>query len=88
MVAIAEEGNEVTLVCGNRVHREKAAILRQTLESIQGVDKETIRQLYREGLSKSGSHDGPGAGLGLLQLARQSTQPLSFAFVETDEGDV
>jgi len=78
----------VTLVCGNRVDRDKAEILRQTLESIQGVDKETIRQLYREGLSKSGSHDGPGAGLGLLQLARQSTQPLSFAFVETDAGDV
>lgn len=88
MIVIAEQGSEVTLVCGNRVDRDKAEILRQTLESIQGVDKETIRQLYREGLSKSGSHDGPGAGLGLLQLARQSTQPLSFAFVETDAGDV
>ena len=88
MIVIAEQVNVVTLVCGNRVDRDKAVILRETLESIQGVDKETIRQLYRESLSKSGSHEGPGAGLGLLQLARQSTQPLSFAFVETDEGDV
>jgi hypothetical protein len=88
MIVIAEDGDEVTLVCGNRVDRDKAEVLKQTLESIQGVDKETIRQLYREGLSKSGSHEGPGAGLGLLQLARQSKQPLTFAFVETSDGDV
>jgi hypothetical protein len=88
MIVIAEDGDEVTLVCGNRVDRDKAEVLKQTLQSIQGVDKETIRQLYREGLSKSGSHEGPGAGLGLLQLARQSKQPLTFAFVETSDGDV
>lgn len=88
MIVIAEDKDEVTLVCGNRVDRDKAEVLKQTLQSIQGVDKETIRQLYREGLSKSGSHEGPGAGLGLLQLARQSKQPLAFAFVETSDGDV
>ena len=88
MIVIAEDKDEVTLVCGNRVDRDKAEVLKQTLQSIQGVDKETIRQLYREGLSKSGSHEGPGAGLGLLQLARQSKQPLTFAFVETSDGDV
>ena len=88
MIVIAEQDNQVSLVCGNRIEPETAEKLKQTLESIQGVDKETLRQLYREGLSKSGSHEGPGAGLGLLQLARQSTQPLSFSFVDTDEGDV
>ena len=88
MIVIAEDGDEVTLVCGNRVDRDKAEVLKQTLQSIQGVDKETIRQLYREGLSKSGNHEGPGAGLGLLQLARQSKHPLTFAFVETSDGDV
>jgi len=83
MIVITKQDKEVTLVCGNRISRAKADALKATLESIQVADKETIRQRYREGLARSGSHEGPGSGLGLLGIARRSIEPLSFAFVDT-----
>jgi hypothetical protein len=62
--------------------------LKVTLEQLQGADKETIRQLYREGMSKSNEHDGPGAGLGLLEIARRASHPISFAFMDVDADHV
>jgi hypothetical protein len=88
MVCISEHGPEITIVCGNRILREASVKLKAILEQLQGADKETIRQLYREGMSKSGEHEGPGAGLGLLEIARRATHPISFAFTDIDDGHV
>lgn len=88
MVIIAEVESEVTVVCANRIGRSSAEKLKQSLEQLASADKDTIRQLYREGLSRTVEYEGPGAGLGLLEIARRSTQPINFAFVDVNEGDV
>ena len=85
MIMIADKDDQVTLVCGNRVTRAEAQELRQTLETLAAASKESIRQMYRDGMSRSVDREGPGAGLGLLQIARSSSTPLSFAF--SDVGD-
>ena len=82
MIVISEEAGEITVICGNRVDAKKADELRKTLELIQGSDKDTLRQMYREGMSRSVENDGPGSGLGLLQIARNSTHPITFGFEE------
>lgn len=84
MVCISEHGNEITIVCGNRIARTDSLKLKEVLEQLQGADKDTIRQLYREGMSRSGEHEGPGAGLGLLEIARRASHPISFAFTDVD----
>lgn len=84
MVCISERDKEITIVCGNRIEREDSLKLKGVLEQLQNADKETIRQLYREGMSRSNGHEGPGAGLGLLEIARRATHPISFAFADVD----
>jgi len=88
MVCIAQHEGEITVVCGNRILREESVKLNETLEQLQRADKDTIRQLYREGMSKSNEHEGPGAGLGLLEIARRATHPISFAFMDVDADHV
>lgn len=88
MVCISEREREITIVCGNRIARADSIKLKTVLEQLQGADKDTIRQLYREGMSRSGEHEGPGAGLGLLEIARRATHPISFAFTDVDAGHV
>jgi hypothetical protein len=62
--------------------------LKDRLAQIEGADKDTIRQLYRDGMSQATEHEGPGSGLGLLEIARRSTQPISYTFVDVDENSV
>lgn len=88
MVCIAQHEGEITVVCGNRILRAESVKLNETLEQLQSADKDTIRQLYREGMSKSNEHEGPGAGLGLLEIARRATHPISFAFMDVDADHV
>jgi hypothetical protein len=88
MVCISQQDGEITVVCGNRIQREESLKLNETLEQLQRADKDTIRQLYREGMSKSNEHEGPGAGLGLLEIARRASHPISFAFMDVDEDHV
>ncbi len=88
MIVISEDAGVITVICGNRVDQQKADELRKTLEVIQASDKDTIRQMYREGMSRSNENEGPGAGLGLLQIARNSTHPISFGFEEVSPDQV
>jgi hypothetical protein len=88
MVCISQQDNEITIVCGNRIARADSVKLRGTLEQLQSADKDTIRQLYRDGMSRSNEHEGPGAGLGLLEIARRASHPISFAFMDIDESQV
>ncbi len=88
MVCISEEDGEIVIVCGNRIARADSVNLNEVLGQLQSADKDTIRQLYREGMSRSAERDGPGAGLGLLEIARRASHPISFAFTDIDEAHV
>ncbi len=88
MVCISEHDGEIVIVCGNRIAREDSVKLKTVLDQLQGADKDTIRQLYREGMSRSNEHEGPGAGLGLLEIARRATHPISFVFSDIDDQHV
>jgi hypothetical protein len=88
MILITQDEGHVTIMCGNRIAQKDTLDLRERLNQISNADKETIRQLYREGMSNSKEHEGPGAGLGLLEIARRSSQPISYAFVDIDKDTV
>ena len=88
MIMIAEDDEGVCVICGNRISRTKSTELGHRLEQLQNADKDTLRQLYREGMSRSADHEGPGAGLGLLEIVRRATSPISFTFVDVDDDSV
>ena len=88
MILITECKKEITIMCGNRIEKDKTQGLKDRLTQIEGASKDTIRQLYRDGMSQATEHEGPGSGLGLLEIARRSTQPISYTFVDVDENSV
>jgi len=88
MILITEHDKEMTIMCGNRIEKDKTQGLKERLAQIEGADKDTIRQLYRDGMSHANQNEGPGSGLGLLEIARRSTQPISYTFVDVDDQSV
>ena len=72
MILITQDEGHVTIMCGNRIAQKDTLDLRERLNQISNADKETIRQLYREGMSNSKEHEGPGAGLGLFDIDKDT----------------
>lgn len=67
------------IVAGNMIEAEDAAVLVSRIEALKTMDKTQLKAAYKEQLRKETPESGGGAGLGLIDLARKSSAPLSYA---------
>lgn len=80
-VYISAEGGRYHLHCANPVRPEVAAQLREKLEHLRTLSGDDIRREYRKSLRDETSSASKGAGLGLLTVARDASEPLEFDFI-------
>ncbi len=79
---------EYVIVSGNQVREDVKASLSDKLAQINGLDKEGLKQLYKDIIKSSDSlSEKGGAGLGFVDMARKSGNPLEYDFTHV-EGDV
>ncbi|WP_027349825.1 biofilm regulation protein kinase SiaB [Halotalea alkalilenta] len=78
-LAIArEEDGHYAVSAGNLVDPEDGERLVATIEALARLDKPALKESYKRRLREPRCTDGhSGAGLGLLDIARKSSQPLS-----------
>ena len=60
--------------------------LKGRLQNINELDKDGLKQLYKDIIRNTQISDKGGAGLGFVDMARKSGQPLDFEFIELDNG--
>ncbi|MDX2306371.1 MAG: SiaB family protein kinase [Microscillaceae bacterium] len=83
---IGKQEDKYIITSGNPVTNEKVQDLQGKLEYINSLDKEGLKQFYKDkiknskGLTKKG-----GAGLGFIDMARKSGQKLQFDFEPINE---
>ncbi len=83
---IGKQDDKYIVVSGNPIANDKIDMLRGKLEKINSLDKDGLKEHYKEvikngkGLSEKG-----GAGLGFIDMARKSGQKLQFDFEPVNE---
>lgn len=82
---VGKEANGYSVMSGNAVPRGTIAGLKATLDKINALDKEGLRELYKTILKGTTLSEKGGAGLGLVDMARKSGEKLSFDFQEMSE---
>ncbi|KXX65650.1 SiaB family protein kinase [Marichromatium gracile] len=85
MVVVGRERDRFFVVCGNMVRRDEAAELQRRLEQLASMDKDSLKSYYRERLRAPVEDDSRGGNIGLIEIARRSTDPIEFGFVEVTE---
>ncbi|MFC4158190.1 SiaB family protein kinase [Chitinimonas lacunae] len=79
IVVIAESEGRYLITSGNVVQRQDAEALASRIETLRQLDREQLRALYREQRRRPRDPDHPeSAGLGLIDMARKATAPLSY----------
>jgi hypothetical protein len=84
---IGQNPDRYTIMSGNPVHRTRVPDLKDTLSRINGLDREGLKDLYKEIIQDTTLSDKGGAGLGFVDMARKSGEKLGFDFAEMTEGD-
>ncbi len=66
--------------CGNLVSTSTASKLDQAIEHINSLDHQALRKYKREQRDKPREEESKGAGIGLIQVALLSSNPLQASF--------
>ena len=82
---IGRESSRYTIMSGNPVHKERVPALESALRSINELDREGLKELYKEIIQDTTLSDKGGAGLGFVDMARKSGEKLEFAFPEISD---
>lgn len=69
---------------GNLMENEDTYTLMSKLTTINSLDKVGLKKLYKEQLKKDISADCPGAGLGLIDMARKASRPIEHSLIKLD----
>ncbi|MEZ5671039.1 MAG: SiaB family protein kinase [Thiotrichaceae bacterium] len=73
------------VICGNVIENCHVNRLSNILIELQNMNREELKQYYKERRKSDIPEDSKGAGLGFIELARKATHPIEFNFRPIDE---
>lgn len=79
---IGKEANRYSIMSGNPVRKTNVQKLQKSLDHINGLDKDGLKELYKEIIKNTTISEKGGAGLGFVDMARKSGGKLEFEFPE------
>jgi hypothetical protein len=77
---IGKNDNLYEITAGNPVKNETKDSLKEKLDQINELDKEGLKNLYKEIIKNNKLSDKGGAGLGFVDMARKSGRKLEYEF--------
>jgi hypothetical protein len=86
IVMVSENDGKMDVIAGNFVNHEEADMLKGKMTFLQTQTPDALRELYRERLRDMPDNTSKGASLGLIEIARRSTLPLSYEITPTGDG--
>lgn len=79
---IGKEDNRYSIMSGNPIRKGNVEGLKKKLEQINALDKDGLKEMYKEIIKNTTISDKGGAGLGFVDMARKSGSHLEFSFPE------
>ncbi|MBD3636373.1 MAG: hypothetical protein HUJ25_03450 [Crocinitomicaceae bacterium] len=70
---------------GNFVKKENAAKLKEHIDSLKGLDKKELAKRYKEQLLDDTVREDHGAGIGIIEMFRQSDGEIMYKFTDVNE---
>lgn len=84
-ILITEASEHYTFGCGNLVENKYISELVEACEHINSLDRDSLREYKREKRSGKPGERSKGAGIGLIQVALTSENPLRAQYTQVDD---
>lgn len=79
---IGKEKDRFSIMAGNPIKKKNMPALKEALEHINSLNKDGLKDLYKEIIKNTTISDKGGAGLGFVDMARKSGEKLMYEFPE------
>lgn len=85
IIVIREDEEKFMITSGNTLLNTDAEKLCRYCELINTLDEDALKKLYKEKLRMARTHQGSGAGIGLIDIIRKTDHPIAFTRQKNDE---
>jgi len=73
------------IITGNYIYGNQIASIKEILDQVNTMNKEQIKERYREVLAEGKISDKGGAGLGIIDIALKSENKIEYEFVPVEK---
>ncbi|MCB9334624.1 MAG: hypothetical protein H6586_00625 [Flavobacteriales bacterium] len=80
-----EQDGEYSIMTGNYIAQENVNNMKDRLDRINAMDKEELKDYYKEVLNNGEMSAKGGGGLGMIDIARKSGRKLEYNFAPVDD---
>ena len=80
---MSESGYYITV--GNLIRDEEKEDLKEKLDDVNKLNREELKEKYRDAILKSEVTEGTGAGLGIIDMAIKSENRLEYTFSDVKD---
>ena len=82
---LGTQSDEYLLMSSNMISNEKIPPLKSRLDQVNSLDKEGLKQLYKDARLSATFNESAGAGIGIIDIARKAESKLEYSFEELDD---
>jgi hypothetical protein len=79
---IGRDEKKYSIMSGNPIRKANISKLNKALDTINSLDKEGLKEMYKEIIKNTTISEKGGAGLGFVDMARKSGEKLEYEFPE------
>ncbi|MFA6404035.1 MAG: SiaB family protein kinase [Salinivirgaceae bacterium] len=76
--------NKILITVCNYIKQSNAELIAQKIDEVNSLNRDGLNQLYRSSIAKARISDKGGAGLGIIEMARNSGQKINYKFVQEE----
>lgn len=85
IITIAKQNGKYIVTSGNNVFKDDVAQFKESIETINSLGAPELRKMYKEQLRKETPEGALGAGLGLMEIAKHSSDKMLYAVRDIDD---
>jgi hypothetical protein len=82
---IGNDQNQYFITSGNGIVNENIPALKSLIDNINSLNQDELKQLHKEKMRETAISDKGGAGLGFIDIARKTGNPLEYHFEPIDD---
>ena len=84
VIVVGKTKNDFYILSGNLVENSTKRKLVESFNELSGKAKHELKSLYKERLKQGHLEEGKGAGIGLIDIARKASEPITYCFRKVD----